>query len=452
MKYLSFLIAVLGLSMPVFNVANAQEISCKTDAEKIACQQALAQVEAEQKQAAIELVSAQGKSASISRDIAVLDAKIKAAELDIKAKNILIQSLGNDISVKVSHIGQLEDRIDRGKDTLAQILRKTNEIENVSIPELILSQSTVSGLFNEFDQFQAVQDGLKTTFEQIRSDENSTNAEKVVLDTRRGSAIDAKYAIQQQQKNIENDKAERKQLLAVSKGTEKSYTTLIAQKQARAAQIRAALFTLRDAVAIPFNQALQFATLAKQKTGVRPAFLLAIITQESALGKNVGSCLLTDLNTGDGKGKNTGTLFEKVMKAPRDTAPFKQITDALGMDWSTAPVSCPIGGTGYFVGRGFGGAMGPAQFIASTWDLMKDRLGSALGISTEPDPWNPAHAFMASAMYLSDLGAGAGSYSSEIKAACRYYGSGGTTCTYGKSVMSLADGIQRDKIDPLQGL
>jgi hypothetical protein len=45
---------------------------------------------------------------------------------------------------------------------------------------------------------------------------------------------------------------------------------------------------------------LQFATEASQKTGVRPAFLLGILTQESNLGKNVGSCYLKDPSTGAG--------------------------------------------------------------------------------------------------------------------------------------------------------
>ena len=43
------------------------------------------------------------------------------------------------------------------------------------------------------------------------------------------------------------------------------------------------------------------------KTTIDPAFLLAIITQESKLGANVGQCYLSDPDTGAGVGKNTGT-------------------------------------------------------------------------------------------------------------------------------------------------
>ena len=67
------------------------------------------------------------------------------------------------------------------------------------------------------------------------------------------------------------------------------------------------------------------------------------------------------------------------MKAPRDTIPFKDITDRLGKDWKMTPVSCPPG-TKWSASRGYGGGMGPSQFIPSTWELFKDRLGSSLGL------------------------------------------------------------------------
>ena len=446
-----FFICGIAFFVGVPTITNAQTaIDCQsTAAQKAQCQADLVQAEAEAKAAQAQLVSAQAESTSLQQAIRVLDAKIKVAQANIKAKNLLIQTLGNDVTQKQSHINNLESHIAKGKETLAQILRKTNEIDANTLPEVILSQSSVTGFFQDLDSFQSVREGLQTTFDQLRTDEAQTTLEKDALDKRINTETDAKYVIQQEQKNIQSDQTQKSQLLTVSKGTEKAYTSLLAQKQAKAAQIRAALFELRDSAAIPFEQALQYATLASQKTGVRPAFILAILSKESSLGSNVGKCLVTDLTTGNGRGKDSGVIFQKVMKAPRDTDPFKAITTALGLDWSTRTVSCPIGSATYYSGRGYGGAMGPAQFIPSTWELIKDKAASYLGISSELNPWNPAHAIMALAVFVDDLGAGAGTYSSEMKAACRYYGGGGSTCVYGKSVMTLVDDIQRNKIDPL---
>jgi len=445
--FMCMVVVLASFSFMATNRANSQSL---TAAQKAQLEQELVQVEAEQKQAEKELSVAQAQSSSLSRDISVLDAKIKAAQLDIKAKNLLIQTLGNDITVKENKIEDLDQHILKSKETLVMILQKTNEINQNSLPEIILSRSTISDFFQDIDAFDSLQESLQTIIEQLRDDQDTTTVEKDALDKRRNTEIDARYAIQQQQKNIEGNQKSKQQLLTISKNNEKAYNTVLAEKRARAAQIRAALFALRDAAPIPFEQALQYATLASQKTGVRPAYILAILTQESNLGSNVGQCYLSNPDTGDGVYVKTGNTVAKVMSPTRDVGPFKTILKALGGDIYKTVVSCPQS-------IGWGGAMGPAQFIPSTWLVVKDNLAKLLGISGMPDPWNPGHAFMAAALYLSDRGAIAGSYSAEKNAACKYYS--GKSCglvsgntAYGNSVMALADNIQRNMIDPLQGL
>ena len=103
---------------------------------------------------------------------------------------------------------------------------------------------------------------------------------------------------------------------------------------------------------------------------------------------------------------------------------------------------------------GWGGAMGPAQFIASTWMIFKDRMATALKVKT-PNPWEPEHAFMASSMYLSDLGASTQQYSAERNAACRYYSGracdpNGINITYGTQVMAKAAKRHETIIKPHQ--
>ena len=435
---------VLALSLP--SQTHAQAL---TPEQRAQLEGELAQVLAEQKQAEKDLASAQGQSSSLQKDISVLTAKIKVAELNIKAKNLLITSLGKDITKKVQTIEALSDRIERGRESLAQIMRKTNEVGSITLPEVILSGDSVAEVFSDLDDFEFVQESMKTTFEDIRTAKSQTETEKNTLDTKRNQEVDARAVIDKERKNIAANQAEKNRLLGMSKASEKAYGTVLAEKQRKAAQIRAALFALRDVQAIPFGEALAFANASSRVTGVRPAFLLAILTQESALGANVGTCYLTNKETGAGVSTKSGNAFPNVMKPGRDVEPFVTITTSLGMDPMKTLVSCPQS-------VGWGGAMGPAQFIASTWMLFKDRIGKALGTSS-PNPWNPQDAFMASAIYLGDLGATGGSYTGEQNAACRYYS--GKSCSssalirsYGTSVMSKADNIQRTMIDPLQGV
>lgn len=402
------------------------------------------------------LDSTKANTASLQQEAAILNAKIKQAQALIKQRNINIEQLGRDINKKVARIDELETKIEKGRESLAQLIRQTNEIDEFSLPEVILGNKNISDFFADIDSFQVIKKSLRDLFTDIRATKEVTEKEKESLDKAKTKEIDTKIQVEAQKRQVEKNEKEKQYLIQVNKTQEKTYQQVLSERQKRAAEIRAALFSLRDTAAIPFGDALKFAQEASTKTGVRPAFLLAILTQESNLGQNVGSCLVTDLSTGNGQGKNTGTLFEQVMKAPRDTTPFKEITDRLGRDWKVTPVSCPPGVT-YSSGRGFGGGMGPSQFIPSTWELFKDKVGSMLGISgNSVNPWNPRDAFMATAIYMSELGAESGSYTAERNAACKYYS--GSSCSgtrrppnlsYGNSVMAIATKIQETMIDPL---
>ncbi len=384
------------------------------------------------------LDSTKANTKSLQNEAAALNAKIKQAQATIKQRNINIEQLGKQIKAKQAKILTLEERIERGHESLAQLMRKTNQIDDFSLPEVILGNSDISEFFLDVDSFQSIKRSLKDLFEEIREVKNVTEEEKKSLDEAQDKERDTKAAIEAQKKQVEKDEKEKQYLITVNKTQEKTYEQVISERQAKANEIRAKLFKLAGGASpIDFGTALTYAQAASAKTGVSPAFVLAILTQESNLGANVGKCYLTDATTGAGVNITSGKVWPNLMKATRDVQPFLDITARLGFNSFKTVVSCPIPSAG-----GYGGAMGPAQFIASTWKIFENRLKDSLG--RDANPWNPEDAFLASAMYLGDLGAKAGTYSSEIKAACKYYGSGGTTCSYGRSVMSLKGKIQED--------
>ena len=393
------------------------------------------------------LAEKQGESASLSRDIAILNAKIAEAKAKIKQKNIVILQLGKDIGSKNATITTLGKRIDRQHESLGELVRKAHRLESYSLAEFALSGETLTAFFGDIDSMRTLQSSLRDTIGEVRETKVETEAVRDGLAKRQATEQDARKAIEAEQRTIQKSEAEKKVLLAVSKGHEKTYQGILAERKKKAAQIRSALFALRDSAAIPFGTAYNYALEVEKKTGVRPAFLLAILTQETNLGENVGQCLVTDFTTGSGVGKNTGTVFLNIMKASRDVPPFLDLASRLGFDPKTKPVSCPQG-------SGYGGAMGPSQFIPSTWAVYEKRIASATGVAI-PDPWIPRDAFFASGLYLSDLGAGNGGYSAEHTAAAKYYaGSGWRTRGqgYAGSVMKHAQNIQENMIDPLKDL
>jgi membrane-bound lytic murein transglycosylase B len=433
--------------------ASAQS-SCTSDITGKSRAQLEAELEACNKEIAewtATLNKTKNDSASFARDVAALTAKINAAQANIKGKNIAINNLTKDIAVKQSEIRVLDDRITKGRQAIAGILRKTNDIQSYSLLETVLSNKDLSEFFVDMDAYASTEDALANLFAELRDTKALTEAQKADLAKKREAEAAAKAALEAAKKEVEIANNDKKTLLAVSQNNEKTYAQVLADRQAKAAQIRAVLFPLVDAGAIPFGTALQYAQTASAQTGVRPALILGILQQESNLGANVGRCVITNLSTGETKNPTSGYVWTNGIHPTRDLPLLQSILTKLGRDPMTTKVSCPIAGV-----PGYGGAMGPTQFIPSTWNLIAGKISAATGKET-PDPWNPADAIMAAAILLQGNGAATGTYEAERTAACKYYS--GKICSsakhianYGNQVMSRATTIQTTMIDPLQNL
>jgi membrane-bound lytic murein transglycosylase B len=438
----------------VFRLSAQTTVSSSAVAERQAALQA--QLDDVEKQIAAQQVvldQTQKEGSSIQRDIAILDAKIAEAKLKIQKANINIQQLGQDINTKSQTINVLSGKIDENQQSLGQLIKKTNEIDTTSLAEIMLSNQAISEFFNDSDSIDVIKSSLYDVYQQTKSNREVTQVQKDALAVRKNAEEDARQVIVTEQKNIQADETQKQKLLSLNKTEQKQYQQVIDSQKKRAAAIRSALFALRDSAAIPFGTALDYANFASKQTGVRPAFILAILTQESNLGENVGACYLRDYTTGSGVGVTSGAAKSRVMSPSRDIQPFLTITSALGLDPQNMRVSCWM--TAYSGGQptGWGGAMGPSQFIPSTWQIYAPKLSTLLGIAV-PNPWDPKAAIMATAYYLENLGADAQTFTSERTAALKYYAgsnwSKAANAFYGDQVMAKAQSVQHDMIDPLQ--
>lgn len=371
-----------------------------------------------------------GRSQTLLRDIAILDASIKQSELAIRARNLAIRNLSGDIRTKEEAIGELSTRIARAHASLTSLVRETARLQNDSLPVLLFAEGRLAHLFVARNSFASVERELSDTLESVRTVREATEEEKESLEERRAEETDLRVAQERAQKRLEEQKAEKARILKLSKGIEANYQNIINSKEYSAAKIRSELFVLRDSAAIPFERALVLAQQAEEKTGVRAAFLLGVIAEESNLGENVG----------------TGS-WRIDMKAPRDTEPFLDITRRLGLD----PDQMPVSKKAWY---GYGGAMGPAQFIPSTWILYEAKVAAATG-HNPPNPWDAGDAFMAAALYLKDSGATKGTAAAERTAAICYLAGCANAkkkayAFYGDDVADLAAKYQR-QIDILGG-
>ncbi len=449
--YTFVLVAFIALSFSSVvllypTVSNAQETSAVTSERRALLTRQLNELNAQiaTNQAVVDKLAGEGKS--LSTEVQTLNATIKKAQLQLQATQLGIKQLTSNIAVHSRTISKLNTKLQATRNSLAQILRNTDQLDDYSLVELALSAQDFSEFFVDLDTYASLKYSLGVSFEEVTSTREKTAVEKDALESKREAHAKLAAIQDLEKQKVQTEQNKKNTLLTQTKGQESAYRAVVAAQQKSAAQIRTELFALAGGSgAIPFGTAYEHAKTASRITGVRPALILAILSQESDLGKNVGQCLVTNLTTGDGKGKNTGTPFSGVMKAPRDTVPFERIMSALGQEWSTTPISCPQPG-------GYGGAMGPTQFIPSTWIGFETRIKSALGVAAT-DPWNSLHAIVATGLYLSASGAKGGAYQAEHTAAAKYYAGGNWAVAgqgYASSVLDKAAKFQKD-IDILNG-
>lgn len=382
-------------------------------------QQELAELEAEVKKQQSLLDGKKTEGASLSRDVSILQTKIKKTETEIKARDKSIQNINYSITDKDKRISTLDKKLATEAISMEATFRNYQSMQDFSLTEIALSGESLSKVFDKAKGYSDIKDALYTSIQKIKGTKTDLeDAKSDLLDTKAEEQALKQQQLLQKQEIVET-KTEKDTLLKKTKGEEKIYQNLVAENQKRIAAIRSALFNLSGSKSINFGQAYDLALQVQKLTGVRAAFILGIIRVESNLGKNVG----------------TGN-WKTDMHPTRDQPIFEKMMAELGLDPDKQPVSKKAW-------YGYGGAMGPAQFIPSTWIGYKDRVSAITG-NNPPSPWNNLDAFTASGLLLADNGATKGTRTAEHRAAVCYLAGCGNASKasyqfYGNDVMKYAD-------------
>lgn len=380
---------------------------------------------------------------SLERDVSLIEGEIKQAQLGIQARSLAITQLSDQIGEKEVVLDILEGKLKKQREALADLVRKSSLVTDYSLVEVMLSKQSFSEFFTDVATFNSLKESLNESLSTLHTIQTDTITQKDQLATKQETEAEMKTIQELEKKEIEKKEREKEQILAVTKGEELAYQKLLESQQKTAAELRNALFQLLGGGGgIAFPTAVELAKYASRQTGVQAGLVLAILEQETNLGSNLGSCIYNDMRGG-----------KEVMHPDRDAPIFVAISTILGFDARSKQVSCPIVSNGERYG--WGGAMGPSQFIPSTWAIYggivnsgsgwtysqaDDAIRRINGSGLPANPFNNQDAFLATALLLRDNGAD-GTYANDRRAALRYYaGWGGASnpanSFYGDQVMN----------------
>ncbi len=385
-----------------------------------------------------QLKDVRSEKNTLANKIKQLNAQRAKLSLQIQETRVLLNDTARKLDQTQSQITVHVDTLGRLRVQMGAILQELYRQDQRGLIEILLSGEDLSEFFAEVNGYEQINAGLGSILEQVKRETASLKEKGQRLSEQKQQQQNFFTIIQLQNQELASTISEQDALLQETKGKETNYQSALTDTKKRATEIRNRIYSLIEVgKKVTFGEAVKVADWASSQTGVRSAFLLAILTQESNLGRNVGTCNRPN----DPPSKS----WRVVMKPERDQEPFKQITTALNLPIDTTPVSCPMkDAQGNQIG--WGGAMGPAQFIPSTWLGYAGRVEAVTGKTA--NPWDMRDAFLAAAFKA--RADGATTQSGEWTAAMKYF-SGSTNVKYrfyGDNVVKLAEQYQKD-IDDL---
>lgn len=355
---------------------------------------------------------------NLQDELGYLEGQINTSESELQSTIREIDVISDELSDTRVHIQELEAAIRSQKSLIQQYINSLYTRDEPSVLKLLFSDMKFSELVGTIEKAETIQKNLADSIQLIETKEREIVAEKQHLFDKEEELLMLKK-LQQDQKNLLIAKQEEKQgLLQITQGDQSRFEELLAQKFEDQQNVLNTIQLLGGGSnsVISVEEIYRLAEINSARLGgkVRPEFMVGLMKVESNLGQNVGRFFYKDALSGCAAkpGNNTRINFAKEEQA------FEQIVARLGL-----PLTQPVSGCPFPNYVGVGGAMGPAQFIPTTWLSHEQKIISLKG-GGQANPWSIEDAMMAMALKLTKGGQNhiAGDPSAERHAAMCYLG------------------------------
>ncbi len=410
------------------------------DEKRTALQENLDQLEQEAQQLDTFIAQTKQEAQNLTSAKQILDAEAKRRAVEIRKLTLSLKSITAEISEKKVGIADLSKKINKSREGLSASLLLLQNYDEENSLTILLKHSNISNFFRSVDAVDKVQTNIQTSLKSFRSDREALEREQQDLQDSEEEQEGLKALQEVERQVLVQKQREKQELLRLTKGKEALFQQLLKSKQRDIASLKTQLFYL-EKTGITAETALQMADLAAKRSGIRTAFLLALLEVET--GKQFEDGVIS-VGTNLGTGNWQRDLYQcyinlkKPKTAESEKNAYMRITSSLGLNPDAMPVSRKPN-------YGCGGAMGPAQFLPTTWLRYTDEVAQLTG-HNPPNPWNPEDAFQAAAVFLAKAGAASQTTSGEI-AAAKTYLSGNPSCTksicrhYSNRIVALAKEI-----------
>lgn len=229
----SVLFFILGVSifLPMFfsNAQTAQEVQNKIQERNSDIERLEQEIANYQK----ELVSVSKQKNTLSSVLRELDltrkklvADINLTEIKIIKKNIEIQGLSSEIGLK-------ENSISNNTKALSLDIKKIYELEQESLPEILLQTQDLTSMWNDVDNMATLREAILTKINNLKEIKGNLEVTKTSTESVKEELLNLKSKLADDKKIIEQNTNQKNKLLKDTKNSESAYQKLLKDKIAK---------------------------------------------------------------------------------------------------------------------------------------------------------------------------------------------------------------------------
>jgi len=170
---------------------------------------------------------------TLEKEVKILDTSRKKLGADINVTENKIDATEYTIEKLELEIGKQIDFIGQNKLVLAQAIRNVDEIESLSLIEVMLAKESLSDIWDAVENIQQFQGKIDEHLEDLRALKTELEDSKATREAEKNKLIVYRGRLSDQKVIVDKNKKDKDSLLSDTKNKESNYKNLLADRLAK---------------------------------------------------------------------------------------------------------------------------------------------------------------------------------------------------------------------------
>ncbi len=193
---------------------------------------------------------------TLKQEISSIDGSISRVNLSIKSSEITIQKLRLEIESLQEDISAKEQDIDVKRETVIQLLQSFQEKDGENTLMIFLKNKSLADSMTETETITNLNSGLLEEVDRIRQLKSDLSDRLSLISDKKVGIETENQSLKVRKSVIEDQKADRQQILAQTKNQEKAYQQVISELEKRQQEISDEMAKIEEQLRTSFDPTL----------------------------------------------------------------------------------------------------------------------------------------------------------------------------------------------------